>query len=105
MPHSPDKCSYWSLPISRCLPTIIYIEKSQYCCVIREVTKYPSLNRQECEELLRCLEMGLAVFGPKSTPLSASELQLKSMLSVLRSEVRNHYENTYASGPLEHPSR
>jgi len=77
---------------------LIFLVFSESPCVFPGVTKYPSLTRQECEELIRGLEMGLAVFAAKSTPLSASEIQLKSMLSALRNEVKSHLASDHGSG-------
>ena len=53
-------------------------------------TRYPSLTKQDCAVMLANIEESLAVFRRKQVVLSASELQLKSLLSALREELMQH---------------
>jgi hypothetical protein len=53
-------------------------------------TKYPSLTKEDCELMLGHLEDSMAVFERKKMVLSASELRVKSLLSALRNEMRQH---------------
>lgn len=79
-------------------------ESRTFLSVFTQVTTSPSLSREECEELIRCLEMGLAVFNDKTTPLSGTEVQLKSMLSALRTTARQYLNAVHDSSyPASNP--
>jgi hypothetical protein len=54
-------------------------------------TKYPSLTKDDCEQMLVNLDESLAVFERKRVVLSASELRVKSLLSALRNEMLQHH--------------
>jgi hypothetical protein len=45
------------------------------------------LDKADCIQLLNYLEACLALFDRRSGSLSASEVRLKTMLSIMRSEV------------------
>jgi hypothetical protein len=53
-------------------------------------TKYPSLTKEDCALMLEHLKESMAVFERKKVVLSASELQVKSLLSALRNEMLQH---------------
>ena len=53
--------------------------------------KYPSITKSDCAQILANIDESLAVFERKRIVLSASELQVKSLLSALRHELRQHH--------------
>ena len=63
-------------------------------------TRYPSLNRRDCDAMVASLDVCLLILEGKPALLSASEVRIKSMLSTLRSELKHHALHLEAS---EHP--
>lgn len=53
-------------------------------------TRYPSLNRRDCEAMVASLDVCIMILEAKPAVLSASELRIKSMLSTLRGELKHH---------------
>lgn len=45
------------------------------------------MNEAELESILKCLSAALEVFSKRSTPLTAAEITVKSMLMALHSQV------------------
>ena len=56
------------------------------------VKRYASLDKADCEELIRCLEGGLRVFDSKSALFTTRELHVHSMIAALRSDLKEHLE-------------
>jgi hypothetical protein len=54
-------------------------------------TKYPSLTKSDCAQMLANLEESMSVFEGKHVVLSASELRVKSLLSALRNEISQRH--------------
>jgi hypothetical protein len=50
--------------------------------------KYSSLTMQDCERILRSLNAGLAILATNRKLPPLSELQAKSLLTVLRNEIK-----------------
>ncbi|MDB6114662.1 MAG: hypothetical protein JWQ62_1607 [Lacunisphaera sp.] len=49
--------------------------------------KYPSLTKQDCAQILRTFDAGLAILGGIRKRPTLVELQAKSVLAVLRKEI------------------
>lgn len=50
----------------------------------------PALSKEDCAELARHLDACMATFERRTGALTAAEVRMKSMISVLRNEVRQH---------------
>ena len=59
------------------------------------------MEETELKTILRCLELALAVYGLREGKLTAQEISLKSMLTVIRGQVVNQLVSRPAEIPLK----
>lgn len=63
----------------------------------------PTLTEQELRRLLHNLDAALDVYEGTAKPLNSAEIRCKSMLAVLRNEVRQHLKSVAGRNPAVGP--